>query len=90
MDKHMHPHHKQVINRMSRIIGHMESIKKMLESGRDCSDVLIQISAVKSALNNTGKVILSDHINHCIKHAIENDDSEALEKLNDAIAKFVK
>ena len=55
-----HPHHhshaqtKAVLNRLSRAIGHMESIKRMVEEGRDCSEVLIQLSAVKSAINNTG------------------------------------
>lgn len=88
--KHNHPNKKNVINRMSRIIGHMQSIKKMIEEDRDCSEILIQISAVRSALNNAGKIILSDHINHCVKHAIENEDIETLEKLDNAIDKFVK
>lgn len=61
-------HHdtKQVLNRLSRAIGHLEAVKKMVEEGQDCSQVLIQLAAVKSALNNTGKIILKDHINHCI------------------------
>ena len=58
---HSHEHTKAVINRLSRAIGHLESIKKMVENGRDCSEVLIQLSAVKSAINNTGKIILQDH-----------------------------
>lgn len=62
----------------------------MLEEGKECSEVLIQIAAVKSALNNAGKLILQDHINHFILEAIENNDKEALEKLNDAIDKFIK
>ena len=47
---HTHTQTKAVLNRMSRLIGHMESIKKMVENGRDCSEVLIQLSAVSSAL----------------------------------------
>ena len=62
---HYHANTKAVLNRMSRAIGHMESIKTMIENGRDCSEVLIQIAAVRSAINNIGKVILEDHINHC-------------------------
>ncbi|HCJ56488.1 Copper-sensing transcriptional repressor CsoR [bioreactor metagenome] len=90
MNEHNHPHHKQIINRMSRIIGHAEAIKRMLEEGRDCSEVLIQIAAVRSALNSAGKLILEDHINHCVLEAIENKDNEPLEKLNTAIDKFIK
>ena len=91
---HSHPHHhentKAVLNRMSRAIGHMESIMHMVEDGRDCSEVLIQIAAVRSAINNIGKIILEDHINHCIVDAVETGDKKALEDLNEAIEKFVK
>ena len=55
---HSHTHTKAVLNRLSRAIGHLESIRRMVEDGRDCSEVLIQLSAVKAAINNTGKVIL--------------------------------
>lgn len=85
-----HANTKAVLNRMSRAIGHMESIKTMIENGRDCSEVLIQIAAVRSAINNIGKVILEDHINHCIVDAVEHGDKKALEDLNEAINKFVK
>lgn len=87
---HSHQHTKAVLNRISRAIGHLESIKRMVEGGRDCSEVLIQLSAVKSAINNTGKVILQDHIEHCIVDAIEQGDHQALEELNKAIDRFMK
>ena len=91
-----HPHHhshaqtKAVLNRLSRAIGHMESIKRMVEEGRDCSEVLIQLSAVKAAINNTGKVILQDHIQHCLVDAIESGDMKEIEELNKAIDRFIK
>ncbi|OBR96768.1 MULTISPECIES: metal-sensing transcriptional repressor [Clostridium] len=88
MEKHNHPNNKAVVNRLSRIIGHLEAVKRMVEEGRDCSEVIIQISAVRSALNNTGKVILKDHINHCVKDAVEKNDKEVLDNLNNAIDKF--
>lgn len=89
-----HPHHhkntKAVINRMNRAIGHMEAVKNMIEDGRDCSEVLIQIAAVRSAINNIGKIILEDHISHCVVDAIETGDEQVLKDLNDAINKFIK
>lgn len=90
--KHTHKHTqtKAVLNRMSRIIGHMEAVKKMVEDGRDCTDVLIQLSAVRSALNGVGRVILKDHVDHCIVDAAASGDMEALEKLDKAIEQFVK
>lgn len=81
---------KQVLNRLSRAIGHLEAVKKMVEEGQDCSQVLIQLAAVKSALNNTGKIILKDHINHCIVEAVETGDKKALEDLSAAIDQFMK
>lgn len=87
---HSHQHTKAVLNRLSRAIGHLESIKRMVEEGRDCSEVLIQLSAVKAAINNTGKIILEDHIEHCIVDAVEHGDREAIAELNKAIDRFVK
>ena len=87
---HSHEHTKAVLNRLSRAIGHLESIKKMVENGRDCSEVLIQLSAVKAAINNTGKVILQDHIQHCLVDAIESGDRKEIEELNKAIDRLIK
>lgn len=88
-----HPHHhansKAVANRLARAIGHLESVKRMVEEGRDCSEVLIQLAAVRSALNNTAKVILKDHLDHCIADAIETGDAEVISNLNSAIDKYI-
>lgn len=88
--QHKHTQTKAVINRLSRAIGHLESVKKMVENGRDCSEVLIQLAAVRSALNNTAKVILKDHIEHCLVDAIETGDFEEMENLNKAIELFMQ
>ena len=61
----------------------------MIEEHKDCSDVLIQLSAVKSALNKIGQIILKDHIEHCIIDATKNDDKETLEKLMKAIERII-
>ena len=87
---HTHTNTKAVLNRLSRAIGHMESIKRMVEDGRDCSEVLVQLSAVKAAINNTAKVILKDHIEHCQVDAVESGDHEAIEELSAAIDRFMK
>lgn len=84
---HTHTQTKAVVNRLARAIGHLESVKRMVEDGRDCSEVLVQLAAVRSALNNTAKIILKDHIEHCIAGAA--NDSAELQELNDAIDKFI-
>ena len=81
---------RQVSNRLARAIGHLESVKKMVEEDRDCAEVLIQLAAVRSALTNTGKVILKDHMDHCIVDAVEHNDMRAIEDLNRAIEQFIK
>ena len=87
---HYHTHTKEVSNRLARAIGHLQKVKQMVDSGDDCSEVLIQLAAVKSALNNSGKLILKDHLEHCIVHAVEEGDEKMLEELNTAIDKFIK
>ena len=87
---HVHENTQAVLNRLSRAIGHLESVRKMVENGRDCSEVLIQIAAVRAAITNIGKVILQDHIQHCIVAAVEHADEQALDALCQAIDKFVK
>ena len=92
MSEHAHHHTetKNVINRISRAAGHLEAIKKMVEEGRDCGDVLIQLAAVRSAINNIGKIVLADHMEHCIAEALEQGDHAALDSFNEAIATFLK
>ena len=87
---HVHTETKNVINRISRAAGHLEAIRKMVEDERDCGDVLIQLAAVRSAINSIGKIILADHMEHCIADAVEHGDREALDRFNEAIAKFLK
>lgn len=87
---HSHEHTKEVTDRLARAIGHLQKVKNMVEANEDCSDVLIQLAAVKSAINNTGKIILKDHMDHCIVHAINDGDTKMIEELNNAIEKFIK
>ena len=87
---HVHENQKAVINRLARAIGHLNKVKRMVEEGCDCSDVLIQLAAVRSALDNTGKVILNDHIRHCMVDAVHAGDENAIDDLCSAIEKFMK
>ena len=91
---HTHTHSPQIVknelNRIVRIIGHMKSIKIMIESGRDCSEVLIQLAAVDAAVKSLSRVILKEHMSTCIVDAIKTGDDEAIEALNEAIDKFMK
>ena len=91
---HSHTHNpedmKAIINRIAKAVGHLESVKRMVEDGRDSSEVWIELAAVKSAINNTGKEILKEHISHCIIDAVKSGDEAAVEELNHAIDQFMK
>ena len=87
---HSHEHTRAVVNRLARAIGHLQRVKSMVEEGYDCAEVLVQLAAVRSALNNTGKVILKDHLEHCVVDALEHHDYDAIRELNTAIEQFVK
>ena len=80
---------KRQLNRMARIIGHLEHVKRLMEADEDCAEVLMQLSAVKSALNGLGKEIIKEHLAHCIVHAIEDGDMKAVEEFQNAIQKYI-
>ena len=87
---HVHENQKAVINRLARAIGHLEKVKRMVEDGVDCSEVLVQLAAVRSALDNTGKVILKDHMRHCLVDAVAAGDEDAIDDLCLAIDRYMK
>lgn len=87
---HTHKHTKAVTNRMARLIGHLQATKRMIEDGRDCSEVLIQLSAVDAAIKAVSRIILKDHIEHCIVEAVQEGDKESIDRLNSAIEQIMK
>lgn len=87
MDKHEHT--RAVLNRLSRATGHLNAVKKMVEDGRDCSEILIQLAAVRSEITNTGKIILKDHLDHCVINAVRENDEDAITYLKKAIDKLL-
>ena len=92
---HSHAHYhspeekKKQINRLSKAIGHLNHVKTMIEEDEDCADVLMQLSAVNSALKSLGKEIINEHMSHCIVHALEDGDMTAVEEFQKAVQKFI-
>lgn len=84
-------HSKKIVNRLARIEGHVRSVKKMVEDGRDCSDVLTQLAAIHQAVENTTKAFLKEHMEHCVAKAIqEGKTDEALQELEVSIDRFLR
>lgn len=87
---HVHTNKKAVHDRLAKANGHLESVIRMIDNDRDCSEVLVQLAAVRSAINNAGKVLLQDHITECITEAIRHNDKQRIVELNKAIEQFMK
>ncbi len=81
---------KKILNRLSRAAGHLSAVRAMIERGEDCSDVLVQLAAVRAEINNAGKALLKEHLEHCITEAIAENDRVSIDKMEAAIDRFMK
>ena len=70
--------------------GLIGAIRRMMAEGRDCEEILLQLSAAESAINKVAKIVLKDHFNHCVKEGIESGDLEAVESFNAILDKYLK
>lgn len=82
--------YKSLINRLNRISGQINGIKKMVEESAYCTDILIQVSAVNSALNSFNKALLSEHIRTCVADNIRKGDEEIVEELVNTLQRLMK
>lgn len=86
-------HHdkEDLIKRLRRIEGQVRGIQRMVEEDKYCVDILVQISAVRSALDRVGLILLEDHTRGCVARAIKNEDGDrAIAELTDVMRRFVK
>jgi CsoR family transcriptional regulator, copper-sensing transcriptional repressor len=91
--EHHHPHTetKKIVNRLASIEGHVRAIKEMTSNGRDCPEILLQIAAAQKALEAVAKIILKDHLEHCIVSGIERGDTDkVLSDLQIALDHFIR
>jgi CsoR family transcriptional regulator, copper-sensing transcriptional repressor len=87
---HVHKQREAVLNRLARIEGHVRGIKRMVEEDTPCPDVLVQIAAVRSALNNVGQIILEDHLESCMVKAVKDGEFEdAMKDLKNSLDRFI-
>ena len=82
--------HKLLTNRLKRIEGQVRGIIKMVDENAYCPDILIQVSAIKSALDSFNKELLSEHIRTCVTEDIKKGNTEITEELVDTINKLMK
>jgi DNA-binding FrmR family transcriptional regulator len=92
--EHPHVHSEEslrrIVNRLSRIEGHIRGIKMMVQESRSCPDVLVQIAAVRGALDRVSRIILDEHLTECIARAAKEGNIEAeIEELKSALDRFL-
>jgi DNA-binding FrmR family transcriptional regulator len=84
------PSREDIARRLARVAGHANSLKRLWEEGRECDDMLTQVSAVRAALDQVGKAILEHHIEHCVERAVKHGEAEeAIRDLKAALDRFV-
>ncbi|NEN88048.1 MAG: metal-sensitive transcriptional regulator [Okeania sp. SIO3H1] len=91
---HPHVHSEEslqrLVNRLSRIEGHVRGIKTMIKDSRPCPDVLVQIAAVRGALDRVARMVLDNHLSDCIARATQDGDIDVeVEALKSALDRFL-
>lgn len=82
---------KQIKDRLSRIQGQLEGVKRMLDEQKSCDDILVQMAAAKKAMNSAAGQLLENHMETCVRDSVEHGDAgKALDSLRDALAKFIR
>ena len=94
MSPHLHVHSedslRNITNRLSRAEGHVRGIQDMVKEGRSCPNILIQIKAVRSAINRVARIILSEHLTHCLHQGMEDNELDVeVKALREVLKKFV-
>lgn len=81
---------KDLMNRLKRIEGQVRGVQNMLENNVYCTDILIQVSAINSALNSFNKVLLGNHLKTCVAENIRNGNNEIIDELMNTLQKLMK
>ncbi|BEP27711.1 metal-sensitive transcriptional regulator [Helicovermis profundi] len=80
---------KKLINRLKTIKGHIAGVERMVEEGKTCDEVLIQIAAIKSSINKVGLLIMEENALECL-HSVEEGEMVSKEKVEEVIKTFIK
>ncbi len=84
-----HTRRKDAARRLARIEGHVRGVERMIEEEKSCPDILLQIAAVREALNKVGRIVFEDHLEHCLADASKGETEEALRELKEAVARLI-
>ena len=80
---------KDLDNRLAAVEGHIAAIRRMMTEDHECEDILLQLSAAESAIDKVAKIILKEHLNHCVKESIQRGETSSLEQFNRILEKYL-
>ncbi|CAN5664599.1 metal-sensitive transcriptional regulator [soil metagenome] len=85
-------HKNKLENRLNRIEGQVRGVRRMVNEEAYCIDILTQISSLIAASEKVATMVLRDHVNHCVKESIKNEDQaeEKIDELVAAVERFLK
>jgi uncharacterized protein len=79
----LHESHLEIVKRLRRAHGHLETVITMIEGGRGCLDLAQQLQAVERAIINAKKALIHDHIDHCLEQSVKSNG-----RADDSIREF--
>jgi len=86
----VHKKREDVIKRLARIEGHVRGVRRMVEEDKSCPEVLLQLVAIRAALNKVSRMVFEDHVETCISKAIKEGAGEsAVAELKEALTRFL-
>lgn len=80
---------KDLDNRLASIEGHVRGIRQMINEDKPCEQIIMQLSAVESAINRAAKLLLKTHLEHCVKEGVKNGDYDVLERFSKVLDKYI-
>lgn len=90
-DQTPHQHTKAIVDQLARSAGHLASIRRMVEAGRPCAEVLIQLAAVRGAIDRVSRLVLEDHVEACLRGAGASGlTDEEWAQLKEALDHFIR
>jgi uncharacterized protein len=78
---HLHQTHGEIVKRLKRAAGHLETVIRMIEQGRECVELAQQLHAVEKAIDKAKNTLIHDHIDHCLEHSAGADSHDAREAI---------
>jgi DNA-binding FrmR family transcriptional regulator len=87
----LHKSHPDIIRRLQRVEGHLRSTINMIEQGRPCLDIAQQLHAVEKAVAQAKRILVHDHIDHCLEHAVRTNSGDGRKSLEESkiISKYL-